>query len=108
MKQAQEMPAKMAEINDQLRTKRATGRAGGDMVVVEVNGLAEVLSVKIDPTLFEKNDQQMIQDLLPAAVNQATQQANELRAEAMKGLAGGVNMPGLDDMLGKFLGGGGA
>lgn len=106
IKQAQEMTGRVGEINDLLRTQRAVGRAGGDMIEVEVNGLAEVIRVKIDPSLVEKGDLEMIQDLLPAAINQASEKANELRAEAMKSLAGGIDMPGLDEALGKFLGGG--
>ena len=106
MKQAQEMTGKVGEINGQLKTERAVGRSGGDMIEVEVNGLAEVLRVTIDPCLIDKGEQEMIQDLLPAAINQAVQKANELRAEAMKDLAGGINMPGLEDVMGKFLGGG--
>ena len=61
----------MQALGEELKTKRATGSAGGGLVEVEVNGLGEVLAVRIDPTLVEKQDREMIEDLLPAAFNAA-------------------------------------
>ena len=104
MKQAQEMGGKMEEMNAQLRQQRATANAGGGMVEVEVNGLGEVLRLTIDPTLIENNERDMIEDLVPAAVNQAIKKSHELRAEAMKGLTSGIELPGLDDAIAKFSG----
>ena len=75
VKQAQEMGSKMQALGDELKTKRATGAAGGGLVEVEVNGLGEVLAVRIDPSLVEKQDREMIEDLLPAAFNAAAQKA---------------------------------
>ena len=71
MKQAQEVGGRMQAMQDELRAKRATGSVGGGLVEVDVNGLAEVLAVRIDPTLVEKQDREMIEDLLPAAFNAA-------------------------------------
>ena len=104
MKQAQEMGGKMEEMNAQLRQQRATANAGGGMVEVEVNGLGEVLRLTIDPALIENNERDMIEDLIPAAVNQAIKKSHELRAEAMKGLTSGMELPGLDDAIAKFSG----
>ena len=104
MKQAQEMGGKMEEMNAQLRQQRATANAGGGMVEVEVNGLGEVLRLTIDPALIENNERDMIEDLVPAAVNQAIKKSHELRAEAMKGLTSGMELPGLDDAIAKFSG----
>ena len=84
MKQAQEMGGKMQAIQEELKTKRATGAAGGGLVEVDVNGLAEVLAVRIDPSLVEKGDREMIEDLLPAAFNAAQQKAKQMHAEAMQ------------------------
>ena len=106
MKQAQEMGGKMTELNEQLKVKRATGSAGAGMVEVEVNGLGEVLRVSIDPKLIEGNEQDMIEDLVPAAVNQAVQKSKELHAEAMQSLTAGLDLPGLNETLAKFTGGG--
>ena len=105
MKQAQEMGTKMQALNEELKTKRTTGNAGGGLVEVEVNGLAEVLAVRIDPALVEKGDREMIEDLLPAAFNAAQQKAKQLHAEAMKQITGGLDLPGLGDMLGEVSGG---
>ncbi|MEX2315506.1 MAG: YbaB/EbfC family nucleoid-associated protein [Pirellulales bacterium] len=106
LKQAQEMGGRMQAIQDELRTKRATGSAGGGLVEVEINGLAEVLSVRIDPSLVEKGEREMIEDLLPAAFRAAQQKARELHAEAMQSLTGGANLPGLQEALAQITGSG--
>ena len=104
MKQAQEMGNRMQALGEELKTKRATGSAGGGLVEVEVNGLAEVISVRIDPSLIEKQDREMIEDLLPAACNAAQQKAKQLHAEAMASLTGGIQVPGLQDALSQLSG----
>lgn len=105
MKQAQEMGDRMQAIQQELKTKRATGSAGGGMVEVEVNGLGEVLAVRIDPALVEKGEREMIEDLLPAAVNAAQTKAKQLHAEAMQSLTGGLSLSGLQDAVAQFTGG---
>ena len=99
MKQAQEMGGRMQALQDELRTKRATGSAGGGLIEVDVNGLSEVLAVRIAPTLVEKQDREMIEDLLPAAFNAAQQKARQMHAEAMQGIAGSLSIPGLQEAL---------
>ncbi len=99
IKQAQEMGSRYQEINQQLQGKRATGSSGGGMVEAEVNGLGEVLAVRIAPELFAKGDREMIEDLLPAALNQAQTKARQLHAEAMNEMTSGMDLPGLSDML---------
>ena len=106
MKQAQEMQSKLQGANEELKSKRVTGSAGGGLVEVDANGLGEVLSVRIDPTLLEKGDQEMIEDLLPSAFNLASAKVKELHADAMKSLTDGVDLPGLSDALTAFMGGG--
>lgn len=102
MKQAQEMSGKLEQLTAELKTKRATGAAGGGMVEVDVNGLGEALAVRIDPALIEKQDRELLEDLLPAAINAARQKAKELHAEAMQQLTGGLPIPGLADALGQM------
>ena len=80
IKQAQQLGTQMQGLNDELKRMRATGAAGGGMIEVEVNGLGEVLSCKIDPKLIEQGDVEMIEDLLPAAFNQAHAKSKELHA----------------------------
>lgn len=94
LKQAQELGSKMQAINEDLKTKRAAGQAGGGLVEVEVNGLSEVLAVRIDPALVEKGDREMIEDLLPAAINAAQLKAKQMYAEAMQSITGGLPVPG--------------
>lgn len=104
LREAQQMGGKLQEVAAQLKTKRVTGSAGGGMIEVEANGQGEVLKVKIDPTLG--GDLEMIEDLLPAAMNQVSIKAKELHMEMMQSLTGEMNLPGLEDALSKFTGGG--
>ena len=100
MKQAQEMGGKMQQLSEELKTKRVVGSAGAGMVEVEANGLGEILAVRIDPTLVEKQDRELLEDLLPAAINAAREKAQALHAEQMQTLTGGLNLPGMSEMLG--------
>jgi nucleoid-associated protein EbfC len=102
LKQAQEMGGRMQALQNELRGKRVTGSAGGGLVEIDVNGMNDVLAVRIDPSLVEKGEREMIEDLLPAAFRAAQQKARELHAEAMQSLTGGVNLPGLQEALAKF------
>ena len=99
VKQAQEMGGKMQAIQEELKAKRVTGHAGGGLVEVDANGLGEVLAVRIDPSLVEKNEREMIEDLLPAAVNAVQAKAKQLHAEALQGLAGGLPIGNFADIL---------
>lgn len=99
MKQAQEMSGRMQQLQQELKAKRATGQAGGGLVEVDVNGMAEVLAVRIDASLVEKNEHEMIEDLLPAAFNAAQRKAKEMYAEAMQSLTGGLPIAGLQEAL---------
>jgi len=99
LKQAQEMSGKMAQLTAELKTKRVTGAAGGGLVEVEANGLGEALAVRIDPSLIEKQDRELLEDLLPAAFNAAQQKAKELHAESVQQITGGLELPGLSEAL---------
>lgn len=106
MKQAQQMGSRMQEVQERLKQQRVTGSAGAGMVEIDATGVGEVLAVRIDPTLVEKGDREMIEDLLPAAINDANRKAKELHAEALKEAAGGLELPGdLGETLAKFSGG---
>ena len=102
MKNAQNISGKFGDVSEELKGKRATGSAGGGMVNVEVNGLGQVLKVEIDPKLLEDNEREMIQDLLPAAFNEASAKAKQMHVEAMKELTGGLSLPGMDDMIEQY------
>lgn len=104
LKQAQQMGGRLQQVNEELKHRRAVGRAGGDMVEVEVNGLGQVLRITLDPGLVERKDREMLEDLIPAAVNQALTKAKELHAEVIKGMANSFDLPGLDEALAKVTG----
>lgn len=104
IKQAQEMGPKMQEAQERLKLKSVAGTAGGGMVTVHADGLGTVTKIEIDPVLIEKNDFEMVQDLLPAAINQAAAKAKELHVEEMKAVTGDLPLPGgLEDTLKNFL-----
>lgn len=102
VKQAQEMNSKMQALGEQLKTKRATGAAGGGLVEVDVNGTGEVIAVRLDEGLVEQGDREMLEDLLPAAFNAARDKAQQMHQEAMKEMTGDLNLPNLGDMLGNL------
>ena len=104
LRQAQQVGGKMQEVAGQLKSKRVTGSAGGGMIEVEANGLGEVLKVKIDPSL--RGDLEMIEDLIPAAMNQVAAKAKELHMKMMQSVTGDLNLPGLSDALSELTGGG--
>jgi DNA-binding YbaB/EbfC family protein len=105
MKQAQEMSGRMQAIQEQLKAKRATGAAGGGLIEVDVNGLGDVLAVRIDPSLVEKGEREMIEDLFPAAINDAQAKAKQLHAEAMQSIAGDLPIAGLSEAMQQLTGG---
>lgn len=105
MRQAQEMGGKMQEINDLLKARKVTATSGGGMVTVEMNGLGQMLKLVIEPKLIEENEREMIEDLVPAAVNEAIQKAKQLHVEEMKSLTQGIDLPGLDAAIANLAGG---
>jgi len=100
------MGGRLKELNEQLKHQRATGSAGGGMVEVEVNGLAEVLRCRIEETLVAQGDRELIEDLVVTAANQAIAKTKQMHAENMQSLTGGMNLPGLEEAMEKFLGSG--
>ena len=102
LKQAQEMGGKLQSVNEELKKRRVVGRSGADLIEVEANGLGQILRITIDPGLIERRDREMLEDLIPAAVNQALAKAKEMHAEALRELTGGMNLPPLDDLMAKI------
>ncbi|CAD7769860.1 MAG: Nucleoid-associated protein [Candidatus Methanoperedenaceae archaeon GB50] len=95
MKQAKKMQAKMAELQAELEQKTVESSAGGGMVKVIANGKQEILSITIDPEVVNAEDIEMLQDLILAAVNDALRKAQEMVAEEMSKITGGLKLPGL-------------
>jgi len=92
MKQAQEMQERLKK---QMAELRVEATAGGGMVTVTVNGTKQVLSIRLDPEVVSKDDVEMLQDLIVAAVNDAGRKVDEQLAQSMGGLMGGLKIPGL-------------
>jgi DNA-binding YbaB/EbfC family protein len=89
------------DLQKQVNSVAVEASAGGGMVVVRMNGQKQVLDVKIEKEIFAGNDQEMLQDLVRAAVNEASRRVDEQLADQMKSLAGsipgmtGLKIPGL-------------
>ena len=92
MKQAQQMQERMQK---QMEEMRIEATAGGGMVTVVINGAKEVQSLKIDPEAVSKDDVEMLQDLILAALNDAHRKADEAMSKQMQGMMGGMKIPGL-------------
>jgi len=92
MKQAQQMQERMQK---QMQEMRVDATAGGGMVSVSMNGAKQVLAVKIDPEAVSKEDVEMLQDLILAALNDAHRKVDEEMQKQMGGLMGGLKIPGL-------------
>ncbi|HKF67756.1 MAG TPA: YbaB/EbfC family nucleoid-associated protein [Vicinamibacterales bacterium] len=92
MKQAQQMQERLQK---QMAEMRIEATAGGGMVTVVVNGAKQLQSIKIDPEVVSKDDVEMLQDLILAAINDSHRKADEAMAEKMGGMMGGLKIPGL-------------
>ncbi len=92
MKQAQQMQERLQK---QMNEMRVEATAGGGMVTVVMNGAKQVMSIKIDPEAVSKDDVEMLQDLILAALNDAQRKADEAMQKQMSGLMGGMRIPGL-------------
>ena len=95
MKQIQKMQVKMEEVQKELENKRVEGTSGGGMVKVVANGKQEILEIKIDPEVVNKEDVEMLEDLVLAAVNQAREKSVEVQNDEMAKLTGGMKIPGM-------------
>ncbi len=99
LKNAQQMGGKLQAMQEELKRRRVIGRSGADMIEVEADGLGQILRVTIDPSLIERRDREMLEDLIPAAVNQALAKAKQAHADALREMTGGMNIPQLDDLM---------
>ena len=93
MKQAQEMQIKMQEMQEKLAEIELSGTSGAGMVTVTLNGKTEMRRVKIDPSLFNANDAEVVEDLIVAAFAEAKKKLEVVLAEEMSKVTGGLNLP---------------
>lgn len=92
MQQAQQMQERLQK---EMAELRIDATSGGGMVTVTVNGHKQVLAIKLDPEVVSKDDVEMLQDLIVAAIGDAHRKVDEALASQMQGLMGGLRIPGL-------------
>lgn len=92
MRQAQELQQRLQQQMSELSVEATSG---GGMVTVVVNGAKQVQRITIDPEVVSKDDVEMLQDLIIAAINDAHRKADEAMADQMGGMLGGLKIPGL-------------
>ena len=92
MQQAQQM---QEQLQKQMAEMRIEASAGGGMVTVTVSGAKQLIAIRLDPEVVSKDDLEMLQDLIVAAVNDAHRKVDEALASQMQGMMGGLRIPGL-------------
>ena len=95
LKQAQRIQAELAKVQEEMAQKTIEASSGGGMVSVVVNGRQEVISINIEREVVNPEDIDMLQDLVLAAVNEGIRKSQEMVAEEMKRLTGGLSIPGV-------------
>ena len=95
MKQAQQMQARMADIQSRLEVETVEASSGGGMVTATMNGKYELVALKIKPEAVDPADVSMLEDMVMGAINEASRQAQERMKTEMGKVTGGMGMPGL-------------
>ena len=95
IKQAQKMQEEMEKIQAEIEEKTVEATSGGGMVKAVVSGKKEIVSLSINPEAVDPEDVETLEDLVIAAVNDALKQADDMMAEGMSSITGGLNIPGL-------------
>ena len=95
IKQAQKMQEEMERVQKETEEQEVEAAAGGGAVKVVVNGKKELVSIKIDPDAVDPEDVETLEDLIMAAINEGIGKADEMMAENMGAITGGMNIPGL-------------
>jgi DNA-binding YbaB/EbfC family protein len=95
MKEAQKLQQQMEALQAEAAQKKVEATAGGGMVTVEANGKQEIVAIKIDPEVINKDDAQMLEDLVLAACNEALRKSRDLMQQELGKLTGGLKIPGL-------------
>jgi len=93
MKQATKMKEQMAKVQEEVGEREVEASSGGGMVTVTAKAKGEVTSIKIEPDVINETDQDMLQDLIVAAINEALKQGQKLMNDEVSKLAGGLGLP---------------
>ena len=93
LQQAQEMQGRFQKLQEELQQQTVKASSAGGMVTVEANGQGTVKSIKIDPSIVNASDVEMLEDLVLVAITEAQRKAGELAREEMGKLSGGLNLP---------------
>ena len=99
MNMAQKLQGDVAQMQQSLEKMTCEASSGGGMVTATVNGKYELVNIVIDKVVIDPEDPVMLQDLIVAAVNQASIKMRELTAQEMSKLTGGLNLPGLSNLF---------
>lgn len=97
------MGGQVQEVKEKLKGAKVNGSSGGGMVEVEMSGTGQVLRLVIEPKLIEDSEQEMLETLIPAAVNDAIAKAKQLHLQELKSLTQGIEFPGLDSALSSLM-----
>lgn len=95
VKQAQLMQERMEAVQAEVEQKTVEATAGGGVITVVANGKKEIESIKIKPEAVDPDDVETLEDLIMVAVNDAIKKADDMMAEGMSEITGGINIPGL-------------
>jgi DNA-binding YbaB/EbfC family protein len=95
LKQAQQIHSKISQLQEEMAGKTVEASSGGGIISIVMNGKQEVVSLRIDPEVVNREDIEMLQDLIAAAVNEAIRKSQEMMTEEMKKVTGGLSIPGL-------------
>ncbi|MGK2935326.1 MAG: YbaB/EbfC family nucleoid-associated protein [Gemmatimonadaceae bacterium] len=93
MQQAQQMQGKLQQIQEELAQRTVSASSGGGMVTVDADGKGQISRIKIDPSIVDAKEVEMLEDLITVAVGEAQSKAAEMAKEEMGKLAGGLNLP---------------
>lgn len=95
VKQAQLMQERMEAVQAEVEQKTVEATAGGGVITVVANGKKEIQSIKIKPEVVDPDDVETLEDLIMVAVNDAIKKADDMMADGMSEITGGINIPGL-------------
>ena len=95
MKQAKQMQAQMMKIQEKLADEKVEATVGGGMVTATFTGQGDIVEIKIDPEVINKDDKEMLEDLIVSAVNEGLKKSRELMNEKMGGITGALGAMGM-------------